>query len=238
MKRPNYSWVFPVYNESESLPQLVNEIKNAMKGKAYEILAVDDGSVDQSQKVLRVIQKNSPELHILSLGTHEGKWTALGVGIGAARGDIIITIDSDLQDNPTEITKLLDKINGGYDLVSGWRKNRVDQTYKVFISQLGNWCVSFLTGKKFYDLNTPFKAYRSNVIHQIPLPGSLFRFSLLFAQKLGFKVIEIPIVHRPRLWGSSKFGFIKYIRILYDLLLVLLLFSGSGALRNIKKHRL
>ncbi len=238
MKRPKYSWVFPVYNESKSLPTLINEIKNVMKDKTYEILAVDDGSVDQSQEVLRSIQKKLPQLHILPLGTHEGKWVALGIGIEAARGDIVVTIDSDLQDNPNELTKLLIKLNEGYDIVSGWRKIRVDQTYKVFISQLGNWCVSLLTGKKFYDLNTSFKVYRQQMIHHIPLHGSLLRFSLLFAKNLGFKVIEIPIVHRPRIWGSSKFGFIKYIRILYDLLLVLLLFSGSGALRNIKKHRL
>lgn len=234
MKRPNYSWVFPVYNESESLLKLISEIAAVMKGKAYEILAVDDGSEDQSIKVLRSIQKKFPPLRILPLGTHEGKWAALGVGIGAARGNIIITIDSDLQDNPTEITKLLDKINGGYDIVSGWRKNRVDGAYKVFISHLGNWCVSFITGKKFYDLNTPFKVYRREVLEYIPKQGSLLRFSLLFAQKLGFKVIEIPVVHRPRLFGVSKFGVVKYLRILYDLILILLLFSGSGRLSKSK----
>lgn len=230
-----YSWVLPVYNESRSLIALIGEIKGVMKKSSdWEIVAVDDSSTDKTSETLDLLKRKMPQLRLIKRSYHQGKWSALREGIKESRGEIIITLDSDLQDDPKEAVKLLKKIESGYDLVSGWRKRRNDPFYKVVISQIGNWLVSILTNKKFRDLNSPMKVYRKEVIRALPQEGSLFRFSLLFAYKMGFKTIEIPILHRRRMYGKSKFGVKKYIRIIYDLVLILLLFSGSGRLKRIK----
>ena len=232
MKTITYSWVIPIKNESEALPRLIDEIKNMMvrAGKSYEIVAVNDASEDNTKKVLENLSKNFPQLRTINFPRHQGKWTALREGIKAAEGEIIITSDSDGQDKPSEVKKLLEQLENGYDLVSGWRKVRHDPFYKILISKIGNYLISILTKKDFKDLNSPFKVYRKEVLAAIPKEGSLLRFSMLFAYKLGFRIREIPITHRPRIYGKSKFGIIKYLRILYDLLLVYLLFSGSGRL--------
>jgi glycosyltransferase involved in cell wall biosynthesis len=176
-------------------------------------------------------------IRILSFHSPQGKWAALRAGFKAAQGQIIITSDSDLQDNPKEVIKLLRlaipiRDRHSYDLVSGARINRFDPLYKVIISKAGNLLASFLTGYRFHDLSSPFKIYKREVLENIPQEGSLLRFSTLFARKLGYKVAEVPIIHRPRLYGKSKFGVVKYLRIIYDLILILLLFSGSGKIRN------
>lgn len=233
MKRPLYSWVFPCYNEAQSLPQLVAQIARAMGGTRYEIIAVDDGSRDTTGKVLRSLATRTPPLHIITLPTRQGKWFALGAGIAYARANRVITLDSDLQDDPGEVKKLLKRLDDGYDVVSGWRKRRRDAWYKVWISQIGNRAIFLLTAKRWYDLNAPLKVYRREVLAAIPTHGALLRFSLLFANKLGFSTKEVPITHRPRKFGRSKFGVLKYMRILFDLVLVLLLFTGSG---RIQKH--
>lgn len=232
MKRPLYSWVFPCYNEAASLAQLVAEIARAMGGVRYEIIAVDDGSLDTTGRVLRSAAARTPLLRIMTLPTRQGKWIALATGIARARADRVITLDSDLQDDPGEVNKLLKKLDDGYDVVSGWRNRRRDAWYKVWISALGNGLISRLTRRTWHDLNAPFKVYRREVLAQIPTHGSLLRFSLLFAHNLGFRVTEVPIRHRPRQFGVSKFGLVKYLRILYDLCLVLLLFSGSGRIKK------
>lgn len=223
-----YSWIIPVKNEALSLPQLIAEISQAMKGKDFEIIAINDASTDSSFTTLTSLTTLTPQLKLISFKFQQGKWAALRAGFEAAKGQIIITLDSDLQDDPNELPKLLKKLEQGYGLVSGWRKERFDPYYKVFISKLGNWLLSTLTGKQFKDLNSSFKIYKRPILDQIPKQGSLIRFSMLFADRLGYKVFEVPIKHRPRLHGKSKFGIVKYLRIIYDLILVLLLFSGSG----------
>ena len=224
----DYSWVFPVKDEAASLAQLVGEIQIAMKGRDFEIIAVDDASEDNSLSILAKLARKSQILRVIHLGTHQGKWAAVRRGLEEAKGEIIITLDSDLQDDPKEAAKLLAKLRDGYDLVSGWRKRRYDPFYKVAISKFGNWLVSMLSGQRYYDLNSPFKAYRQEAIANLPKHGSLLRFTMLFANKVGYKVSEVPIYHRPRRFGKSKFSIIKYLRIMYDLALVLMLFSGSG----------
>lgn len=232
-----YSWILPVRNEAQSLPQLIVEISQVMRNKSWEVIAINDASTDSSLTTLKSFTLNRSgsgltPLKVLSFSFPQGKWAALKAGFEAARGEIIITSDSDLQDDPKEIKKLLDKLNQGYDLVSGARMKRFDPFYKVFISKLGNFLVSKLTGKKFKDLNSSFKVYRKEVLDQIPKQGSLIRFSMLFAHRLGYKVAEVPINHRPRVYGKSKFGIVKYLRIIYDLILVMLLFSGSGRINK------
>ncbi len=223
-----YSWILPIKNEALSLSQILPEITHAMKNKNFEIIAVDDASNDNSLTILKSLSSQIPQLKIANFKTHQGKWAALRAGFDSSKGQFIITSDSDLQDDPMQIHKLFKKLNSGFDLVSGWRNIRYDPYYKVLISRLGNNLASLLTGKNYKDLNSPFKVYRKDLIDNLPSQGSLLRFSMLFACKLGYKVTEVPIHHRPRLYGKSKFGLLKYIRILYDLILISLLFSGSG----------
>lgn len=230
MKKPFYSIILPIRNEDESLPQLFDEIARAMRGYAHEIIAVDDASEDTSLPTLRRIGNQYAPLRIIHMPRHLGKWAAIRAGIGISRGDVIVTIDSDLQDNPNDIPRLVRKLHEGHDVVSGWRKYRRDPAYKVVISRLGNMLISLLTKHAFRDLNAPLKAYRREVLMAIPHEGSLLRFSLLFTHKLGYRTKEIPVTHRRRLYGASKFGLVKYVRILYDLVLVELFFSGSNRL--------
>ncbi len=234
MKEITFSWVLPIKNEAESLPQLFNEIHEVMGRQNFEIIAVNDASTDQTYAVLKKVKQNIPQLKIVHFDSHQGKWAALTAGIKRAKGEIIITLDSDLQDNPKQVRRLLQKLNEGFDIVSSWRKKRCDPYYKVIISQLGNRILSMLSKKQFKDVNSPFKVYRKNVLSNVPREGTLLRFAILFAHKAGYRVIEVPVIHRPRIYGKSKFGVIKYLRILYDLCLVLLLFSGSGRIRKTK----
>lgn len=227
-----YSLLLPVRNEDESLKLLFDQIHTAMKGKSYEVIAVDDASEDTTLSNLREIGKFYKPLKVVHFKKHQGKWGALEAGYGISKGKFIITMDSDLQDDPSEISNLLEKLGEGYDVVSGWRKNRKDPYYKVLISKIGNSFVSAVYGYKFYDLNSPFKVYRRDVFESLPKTGSLLRFSVLFAKNLGFKVAEVPVDHRARIHGKSKFGIVKYARIIYDLILVMLLFSGSGRVKK------
>lgn len=237
MKNPTYSVVLPVYNEATALPQLIREITDSMKKMSYEVIAVDDGSTDRSHEILEKISQDDPHLAIIHLKKHQGKWAALRTGIAKAHGDIIITIDSDLQDDPKEIPKLLKKLNQGYDVVSGWRKNRQDAKYKILFTKLANVIISHSTHHHFHDFSSPMKAYRRTALNELPKQGSLLRYSLLFTQKLGLVSAEVPVHHRLRTFGTSKFGPMKYLRILYDIVLIFLLFSGSGRIYARQKGR-
>ncbi len=199
-----YSIILPVRDEDASLPQLFTEIEHTFAGKKYEIVAVDDAS---------------------GYTDHFGKWEALRTGIERAKGSIIITIDSDLQDDPRELPKLLKKLDEGYDIVSGYRMRRHDPQYKIVLTRLANFIY------KFNDFSSPMKVYRKDVLDRLPKEGSLLRYSLLLARQLHLKIVEVPVAHRPRKYGQSKFGIVKYFRIFYDLILISLLFRGSGKLK-------
>ena len=233
MKPIVYSWILPIKNEAESISQLFKEIKKVMSGRRFELIAINDASKDNTLSILKSLNSQTPQLKIIHFPTHQGKWAVLLAGFKASKGQVIITSDSDLQDDPKEVKKMIEKINSGYDLVSGWRKIRHDAFYKVLISRLGNILASYLTGRHFKDLNSSFKVYRREILDNLPNQGSLLRFTCVFANKLGYKVAEVPINHRPRIFGKSKFGIIKYLRILYDLILISLLFSGSGRIKKI-----
>lgn len=231
-----YSWILPIRDEARSLPQLIREIGAVMARDRYEVICVDDGSRDSTDRTLKRLRRNHSPLRILSFRDPVGKWAALDRGIRSARGGIIITIDADLQDDPREVRVLLRMVQKGYDLVSGWRRPRHDPVMIVTLSRLGNWLVSRVTRRAYHDLNSPMKVYRRAVLDHLPRVGTLLRFSLLFADELGFCTIEVPVVHRPRRWGTSKFGTRKYLRIFYDFLLVRLLFWGSGGIRKMPPH--
>lgn len=230
-----YSWILPIKNEVKSLPQLLSEIKKAMRGKNCEIIAVDDASSDSSRTLLQNISQRDKSLKLVTFTSHVGKWVALSAGLKNSRGQIIITSDADLQDDPAQINKLLGKLASGYDLVSGSREPRKDPFYKILLARTGNRLAALLKMGDFTDFSSPFKVARREVFQNIPKEGTFLRFSLIFAQKMGYKVAEVPTTHRPRLYDRSKFGPVKYLRILYDLLLITLLFSGSGHLGKIKR---
>lgn len=228
-----YSWILPIKDEARSLPQLTREIARVMAGRSYEVTCVNDASTDETSLVLGRLRRTNRHIRILSFSHAAGKWAALERGIRSSRGSIVITIDADLQDDPREIAKLFPSVDRGYDVVSGWRKLRQDPISILVLSALGNRLISWVTGRTYHDLNSPMKVYRREALGQLPTVGSFLRFSLLFADELGFRTTEVPIVHRPRRWGKSKFGLRKYLRIFYDFLLIRLLFWGSGGLHKI-----
>lgn len=227
-----YSWIVPIRDEAQALSLLLGEITNVMASKQFEVIIVNDGSTDGSNTALVKLSHKIPQLRTVHFTHPRGKWEALRTGISKSDGHIIITTDGDLQDDPAEVIKLLKKFHQGFDLVSGWRTKRQDPWYKVAISKFGNAAISMVTHHRFHDLNSPLKVFRRSVLMDLPRDGSLFRFSLLFALKMGYRVAEVPVCHRPRRYGRSKFGIVKYLRILYDLFLILLLFSGSGDIRH------
>jgi glycosyltransferase involved in cell wall biosynthesis len=216
-----YSWVLPIKNEAGSLPQLLSEIRQVMGSMdEYEVIVVNDGSTDGTASYLDHLTLLMPQVRMIDFPKNQGKWAATAVGFAQTEGDLIIMIDSDLQDDPRELAKLLPSIEGGYDVVSGWRRTRHDPSYKIALSRFGNMLVRWLGLGTYHDLNAPFKIMRREVLPAFPTHTPWLRFLLIFAAAAGFKVIEVPIIHRPRLYGTSKFGLTKYISIVLDLLFV------------------
>jgi len=236
------SVVIPLHNEEESLEKLYNLLRGVFErnGLTYEVIFVDDGSTDSSFNILEKIYQQDKNIRILQLRRKFGKSAALTAGFNESKGNIIITLDADLQDDPEEIPNLLAKINENYDVVGGFRQRRQDSFFKKFTSAIFNKTLTMLTGLKLRDINTGLKAYRRDVIEQIEIYGELHRFLPIFANQLGFKIIEIPVKHYPRRQGKSKYGPKKVIDGFLDLLTVVLLtkysekpghfFGGAGLL--------
>lgn len=206
------SIVMPVFNEKESIDRLYGEICAAMAplNRSFEIIFVDDGSDDGSLEVLQgLIQKakqGNINLLCLALRKNFGKSEALQTGFKTAKGEVIITLDGDLQDDPGEIPKFLDKIDEGYDMVSGWKFNRKDPIDKSIPSKIFNFITSKLMKTKIHDINCGFKAYRRKVIDELTVYGELHRYIPVLVSNSGFKIAEIKVNHRPRLYGKSKYG--------------------------------
>lgn len=214
------SFVIPVKNEAESVNTLVQEIVGVVEKtkKTYEIIFIDDGSTDNTFEIIKKLNENNKHVKALRLRGNFGKSTALQVGFDSTRGNIIFTMDGDLQDNPKEIPSFLSRLNEGYDLVSGWKKTRHDPISKVIPSKILNFVTYKLTGVKLHDINCGFKAYKHEVINNLNLYGELYRFIPIFAAKQNYKVGEIEIEHRERKHGKSKFGWERNIKGLLDLL--------------------
>lgn len=217
------SLIIPVKDEQESLNILCDELLDTLKNLdyAYEIIFIDDGSKDQTFETLREINKKNEKVSAIKLRGNFGKSIALQTGFDNASGDIIITIDGDLQDNPSEIPNFLNKINEGYDLVSGWKKRRVDPSLsKVIPSRIINFLTRLLTGVQIHDVNCGYKAYRKEVVENLNLYGELYRYIPVLAAKQNFKVGEIQVEHRSRKFGKSKFGWSRGIKGILDLLTI------------------
>lgn len=217
------SIVVPLYNEEESLRPLVEEIKKGVRktGLAYEIIFVDDGSTDGSLNVIREIKKREQNIHYLSFRKNYGKSAALDAGFKVVTGDVTVTMDADLQDDPLEIPNLLDKLQEGYDLVSGWKKIRHDPFIKKHSSKFFNWVTRLMSGIKIHDFNCGLKAYRSEVIKSIFVHGELHRYIPVLAGWEGFKISEIPVKHHRRRYGKTKFGISRFFKGFVDLITVI-----------------
>ncbi|MDH3659720.1 MAG: glycosyltransferase family 2 protein [Alphaproteobacteria bacterium] len=218
------SIVVPVFEEHESLPLLTERIFDVAERHDFglhELILVDDGSRDGSWPVMKELAASHPEVTAIKLRRNFGKATALNVGIEAASGDLIVTMDADLQDDPAELPRLIETMKTGYDLVSGWRERRNDPMSKTWPSWLYNKVTSWLSGIQLHDFNCGYKAYRREVFDSVDLYGEMHRYVPVLAHSLGFKVGEIPVEHHPRRYGQSKYGFRRFMRGFIDLLTVL-----------------
>lgn len=216
------SIVIPVYNEKESLAMLHGEILAVAAAHQLdlEILFVDDGSKDGSWDVVRQLHADHPNTRGIRFRRNFGKAAALAAGFKAARGEIIFTMDADLQDDPAEIPNFLATLDQGFDVVSGWKKVRHDPWHKVMPSRVFNALVSRTTGVKLHDHNCGFKAYRKDVLREVRLYGEMHRFVPVLADARGFRVGELAIHHRPRQFGRSKYGVRRFVKGFLDLLTV------------------
>jgi glycosyltransferase involved in cell wall biosynthesis len=222
---PEISVIIPVYNENESLPILYDRLVTVLDaiGMRWEIVFVDDGSTDGTSQTLVKMQQQDARVVVIAQRRNFGKSLALTAGFEVARGDILITMDGDLQDEPAEIPILLAKLNEGYDVVTGWKKERQDPLSKRIPSRIANRTTALMTGLNLNDMNSGFKIYRRDCIQRITLYGDLHRYVPVLAHYAGFKVTEVPVVHHKRQFGKSKYGVGRLMRGGLDLLTVLFL---------------
>ena len=224
------SIVVPVFNEEKNLPDLYKEITKSSEelNLSYEIIFVDDGSWDLSFPVLRGIQKEDSKVKVIRLRKNFGQTAALSAGFDYAKGDIIITLDADLQNDPQDFSLLLEKIREGYDIVSGWRKKRKDRLFTRRIpSAIANWLISKITHIKLHDFGCTLKAFRKEVVKNINLYGELHRFIPAIASNIGVSIAEVKVNHRPRKHGKSKYSVFRFVKVILDLLTVKFLLSYS-----------
>lgn len=236
------SVVVPLLNEEQSLRPLYRELVAALepRGEPFEVVFVDDGSTDGSASVLQELHEEAGNVVVVTLRRNFGKAAALQAGFLEAGGDLIVTIDADLQDDPAEIPQLLAKLDEGFDLVSGWKTRRNDPWTRRIFSRLFNWATALVSGVKLHDVNCGLKAYRAEVLGGLRLYGELHRFVPVLAAYQGFRVAEMPVRHRAREHGRSRYGRERYLRGFFDLLSVtfmgryryrpLHLFGGMGLL--------
>lgn len=218
------SVVVPLLNEEESLPELARQLEQVLervsRGK-YEVLFIDDGSTDDSFRVIQDIHARNQRFKAIRFRTNHGKSAALAIGFAECKGDIVITMDADLQDDPNEIPSLVAKLEEGYDLVSGWKRKRHDPWHKTVPSKLFNAVTSRMSGIRLHDFNCGLKGYRREVIENVQVYGEMHRYIPALAHWEGFRVTEIPVQHRARQHGVSKFGMSRFLKGYLDLLTVM-----------------
>ena len=242
MSEVQISVVVPVYDEEGNLPELCSRLNEVLPslGKNYEVILVDDGSSDGSFAVMREIALEDPHYRAIRLRRNYGQTAAIACGIRHSRGDVIIPMDADLQNDPADIPRLLQTLERGWDVVSGWRQDRHDAFLtRSLPSMMANWLISRLTGVALHDYGCTLKAYRREVIQDTSLYGEMHRFIPALARWYGATVTEIPVTHHPRTRGKSKYGLMRTLKVLLDLLTVKFLdsylakpiyvFGGFGA---------
>jgi len=217
------SLVIPVYNEAENLEILYREIKSSCEnlGKSYEVIFIDDGSTDDSALVLTNIWKQYPAIKIIKLRKNFGQTAALSAGFDHSRGEVIITLDADLQNDPADFGLLIKKIEEGYDIASGWRVKRKDKLFSRRLpSSTANWLISAITRVKLHDYGCTLKAFRKEVLKSINLYGEMHRFIPAIASQMGVSIAEVKVNHRPRRFGKSKYSMLRFVKVMLDLLTV------------------
>ncbi len=214
------SFVIPVLNEVDSIRLLTAQIIKNCESYDYEIIFIDDGSRDGSFEVMEELAHHNSKIKIIKFRRNFGKAAALQHGFKLASGDVVFTLDADLQDNPEEIPSFLAKLDEGWDLVSGWKQKRRDPLHKVIPSRFFNWVTGRAFKLKLRDFNSGFKAYRGELVKEMNLYGEMHRYIPALADALGYRVTEIPVEHRKREFGRSKYGFERYLRGFFDLLTV------------------
>jgi glycosyltransferase involved in cell wall biosynthesis len=217
------SLVVPVYNEVENLTLLYERIREVLEptGWAYELILVDDGSSDGSENLLADLHAKDPRTKVIRFRRNFGQTAALAAGFDYAHGDIIVSLDGDMQNDPVDIPKLVAKLNEGYDLVNGWRVNRQDPfLHRRLPSQIANWIIGLTTQVKIHDYGCTLKAFRRDVVKNLKLYGEMHRFIPALVGDLGAKITEMPVAHHPRKRGTSKYGLARTLWVILDLLTV------------------
>jgi glycosyltransferase involved in cell wall biosynthesis len=209
-------FVIPVFNEEKSLAPLAEGISTYAAPYEHEILFVDDGSTDGSFEVIQTLRERYPTVRAIRLRRNQGKSLALAAAFQRIEGDVAVMMDADLQDDPEEIPRLLEKLDEGYDLVCGWKQDRNDPWHKTFPSRIYNAAISRQFNIKLHDINTGFKAMRMEVAKRLPLYGDMHRMIVVHATALGYRVTEVPVKHHPRRYGKSHYGIERFIRGLAD----------------------
>lgn len=220
---PELSLFLPVLNEEDNLRPMHARISEALSalGKTAEVIFVDDGSTDNSLRVLREIAAEDERVRVISLRRNYGQTAAMSAGIDAARGAILIPMDADLQNDPHDIARLLEKLDEGFDVVSGWRKNRQDKLISRKIpSRIANRIISWIGGVHLHDYGCSLKAYRRDVIQDVKLYGEMHRFIPIYASWAGARVTEIPVDHHARTRGKSKYGISRTVKVVFDLITI------------------
>lgn len=243
---PDISVVIPLYNEEESIPQLYDTLTRVMNeyGRSYEIVIVDDGSKDKSFSLLKNLAREDHRLRVVRFRRNFGQTAAFAAGFDHAKGEVVVTMDADLQNDPRDIPKLMEQVDAGYDIVSGWRKDRQDRFLdRKLPSMIANRLISNVTDVSLHDYGCSLKAYRREILKDVRLYGELHRFIPALASQVGGTVTEVPVNHHARKFGKSKYGISRTIRVVLDLIGVwflgsygtrpLHIFGGFGLLATI-----
>ena len=228
MDRPQISVVIPLFNEVENVRPLLDELfgELARLGRSHEVICVDDGSRDGTFQELSRLAAEHPELRVIRFRLNFGQTAAMSAGIEAARGEVIVPMDGDLQNDPADIGKLLSQLDTGYDVVSGWRKNRRDREFgRKLPSRIANWLISSISGVRLHDYGCSLKAYRRDVLRDVKLYGEMHRFIPIYASWQGARVSEMVVNHRSRRTGRSKYGLSRTFKVVLDLMVVKFLAS-------------
>lgn len=223
---PSLSIVVPVYNEERSLPLLIEQLTSVLRKlpNPFEIILVNDGSQDRSLSILRALSGDNPEVKVVDFRRNYGQTAALMAGIDHASNEIVVMIDADLQNDPVDIPRLLTRLDEGYDVVSGWRKDRKDAEFRRNrISRMANWLISKVSGVKLHDYGCTLKAYRRSVVSGVRLYGEMHRFIPIYAEWQGARITEIPVTHHARRFGASNYGLERIFKVVLDLLVVMFL---------------
>nr|WP_202840104.1 glycosyltransferase family 2 protein [Luteimonas saliphila] len=221
----------PIYNEADNIPQLYSRIRDALDGlgRPWELVLVNDGSTDDSPRRLDGIAAQDPRVKVVHFGRNYGQTAALMAGIDLSRGDIIVPMDGDLQNDPSDIAAMIAKLDQGYDVVSGWRKDRKDAAFRRNLpSRLANRLISAVSGVRLHDYGCSLKAYRRSALEGVRLYGEMHRFVPIYAAWNGARVTELEVIHHPRVHGQSKYGIERVVKVVLDLLVVKFLFRYAN----------